>query len=103
MNFILLEAAGETTKAGIVIDPVWALTAMVAVVGAGLGYFLVRIDNDVRKIFETMSDHAASRDAHKARLDKLECDTERGKDEMSAIREALLKIIGKSKLRKRYR
>jgi hypothetical protein len=93
-----MEHAHEVGK-GLLIDPLWLISGLIAVVGAGVGWFLVRLDeavDDLQKdIIELHTIIGALQNAD------TNCTREQTviKTDLSMIRDTILRLVPKRKIR----
>jgi len=87
----------------VTLDPLWIMSAAFAVIGIGLGWYIVRLDTMVEKLREEIINMRHS-------IGKLEnantnclSDQDILKRDMSAIRETLLKVIARRFMRRGLR
>lgn len=96
MNFLLAEVPAHAGNGmTIQFDSFWLFAGLLALIGTGLGYYLVRMDQDIHELQKDNVKLAAELAAVKSEANSTRQDMIVVKTEMSAIRDAILRLIPK--------
>jgi hypothetical protein len=96
MNFLLAEVPAHAGSGMMLqFDSFWIFAGMLALIGTGLGYYLVRMDQDMHELQKENVRLAAELSSLKAQADATRLDQTIIKTEMSAVRDAILRLIPK--------
>lgn len=87
----------------IVIDPMWMITGLIAVIGASVGFYLVRLDNMVEHLRDEII--KMQKDIGKLQNADITCTQDQTilKMDMSHIRATLLKMVSHRFMRKKMK
>jgi hypothetical protein len=96
MKFILAEVPAHA-GAGMMIqfDSFWLFAGLLALIGTGLGYYLVRMDQDIHELQKENVKLTGELSALKSEGTSTRQDVLVMKTEMSAVRDAILRLIPK--------
>jgi len=87
----------------IVIDPLWLITGLIAVIGAAVGFYIVRLDNMVEDLRKEII--KIEKDIGKLQNADVTCTTDMTivKQDMTHIRSTMLKMVSHRFMRKSLR